>query len=177
MPLFTNHETMQIDTQRVCCPEPECPCSLPAPRQCQHGQNRGKWYTVCYNESHGHRFKFWDLGTFPASPTAQCPRGPRVPSNTTQQLLVTGLEEAATALPAPCRHVSELHHQHLAQEQEAAAHLAALTPFLPSLTLSQEAHNQVFAVSIALGTLPPLLVMSQPTRCVILIIINAPLHS
>jgi hypothetical protein len=99
-----------------------------------------------------------------------------MPSNTTQQLLVAGLEEAAAALPAPCRHVSELHHQRLAQEQEAAARLAALTPFPPSLTLSQEARDQVFAVSIALGTSLPLLVMSQPTRRVTLITINDNLY-
>ncbi|KAJ7890901.1 hypothetical protein B0H14DRAFT_2689043 [Mycena olivaceomarginata] len=232
MPLFTNHETMQIDARCVRCPEPECPRFLPAPRECQHGRNRGKWYTVCYNESHGQRFKFWESGAFASSPAAQVntppaqnnispaahpsskhPRPARTPSakcsscsrpgnaqcqrrrcktccreqpssfcsvheiaplaralsDTTQQLLVTGLEEAAAAVPAPRRRLNELHHQRLAQEQEAAARLAALTPLPPSPTLSQEARDQAFAVSVALGSSPPPLIMSQPTRRVTLV--------
>ncbi|KAJ7354605.1 hypothetical protein DFH08DRAFT_1077273 [Mycena albidolilacea] len=210
MPLLTNHETMQIDVRRVRCPEPDYPCFLPTPRKCQHGQNRCKWYTVYYNESHGRRFKFWDLDAFAASPaatsshpeqyspcrpplfqaSASCqntkrqvlllppPRQRAVQavhevappahmiSKTTQQLLVARLEEAAAALPAPRHHVSELHHQRLAQDQEAgtAARLAALTALPPSPTLSQEARDQVFTVSVALGTSPPPLAMSQPTR-------------
>ncbi|KAJ7829885.1 hypothetical protein B0H14DRAFT_2593752 [Mycena olivaceomarginata] len=216
MPLFTNHKTMQIDARRVRCPEPDYPHFLPASRECQHGQNRGKWYTVSYNESHGHRFKFWDLGAFAASPVATSShpeqyspcRPPlfqasascqntkrqdllsraveflcsvhelappaRMISKTTQQLLVAGLEEAAAALPAPRHCVSELHHQRLAQEQEAgtAACLAALTALPPSPMLSQEARDQVFTVSVALGTSPPPLVVSQPTRRVTLITIN-----
>ncbi|KAJ7328473.1 hypothetical protein DFH08DRAFT_815969 [Mycena albidolilacea] len=211
MPLFTDHNTMKIDVY----------------------QNHSKWYTICYNESHGHHFKFWDLGTTTAPPAAWVntpppaqnsippaaqsssnhPRPARTPStkcsscpcpgntqrkccccrthchtqpssfcsvhevvplartlsNTKLQILVAGLKEAATALPASHRHMSEFHHQCLTQEQEAAVCLAALT-LLPSLpTPSQEACNWVFAISIALGTSPPLLIMSQPTRCVTLI--------
>ncbi|KAJ7830169.1 hypothetical protein B0H14DRAFT_1199388 [Mycena olivaceomarginata] len=72
---------MKIDTRRVRCPEPEWPRFLPAPRQCQHGQNRGKWYTVCYNESHGHHFKFWDLGATAAPPAAQVNAPPLTQNN------------------------------------------------------------------------------------------------
>ncbi|KAJ7824624.1 hypothetical protein B0H14DRAFT_3469230 [Mycena olivaceomarginata] len=72
-------------------------------------------------------------------------------SNPTQQILLAGLEEAAAALLLP------------------AVHLAALTPLPPSPMLLQEVHDQVFAVSIALGTSPPPLIISQPTRCVTLI--------
>ncbi|KAJ7693726.1 hypothetical protein B0H14DRAFT_3045122 [Mycena olivaceomarginata] len=232
MPLFTNHETMRIDARHVRCPKPECPRFLPAPCECQHGRNRGKWYTVCYNESHGQHFKFWESGAFASSPTAQVntppaqnnispaahpsskhPRPARTPStkcsscsrpgnaqcqrrrcktccreqpssfcsvheiallacalsNTMQQLLVAGLEEAAAAVPAPRRRLNELHHQRLAQEQEAATRLAALTPLPPSPTLSQEARDQVFAVSVTLGSSPLPLIMSQPTRRVTLV--------
>ncbi|KAJ7347568.1 hypothetical protein DFH08DRAFT_936980 [Mycena albidolilacea] len=211
MPLFTNRETMQIDMRRVHCPEPDYLCFRPTPCECQHGQNRCKWYTVYYNESHGRRFKFWDLGAFTASPaatshpeqyspcpsplfqaSASCQNTKRqdllshaveffcgvhevappahMISKTTQQLLVARLEEAAAALPAPRHHMSELHHQHLAQDQEAgtAAHLTALTVLPLSPTLSQEARDQMFTVSVALGTSPPPLVMSQPTRRVTL---------
>ncbi|KAJ7739499.1 hypothetical protein B0H14DRAFT_3515781 [Mycena olivaceomarginata] len=81
MPLFTDHNTMKIDMWRVCCPEPECLCFLPAPRQCQHDQNRGKWYTACYHESHGHRFKFWVLGTTAALPATQVNAPPPTQNN------------------------------------------------------------------------------------------------
>ncbi|KAJ7686339.1 hypothetical protein B0H14DRAFT_3057475 [Mycena olivaceomarginata] len=190
MPLFTNHETMRIDARHVRCPKPECPRFLPASL---------RWYTVCYNESHGQHFKFWESGAFASSPTAQNntplpphpsskhPRPARTPStkcsscsrpgnaqcqrrrcktccreqpssfcsvheiallacalsNTMQQLLVAGLEEAAAAVPAPRRRLNELHHQRLAQEQEAATRLAALTPLPPC-----------FAVSVTLGSSP-----------------------
>jgi hypothetical protein len=74
--------------------------------------------------------------------------------------------------------MSELHHQHLAQEQEAgtAARLTALTALPPSPMLSQEARDPVFTVSVALGTSPPPLVMSQPTRRVTLTTINGNLY-
>ncbi|KAJ7205446.1 hypothetical protein GGX14DRAFT_568782 [Mycena pura] len=65
MPLFRNHHLMDVNALRALCPEPSCTRVLPAPRKCQSGANHGKWYTACFNEAHGHRYKFWDLGVVP----------------------------------------------------------------------------------------------------------------
>ncbi|KAJ7339288.1 hypothetical protein DFH08DRAFT_1082624 [Mycena albidolilacea] len=62
---------------------------------------------------------------------------PTALSTSTRQILDAGLAEAAAAFPAPRRHQRELPHQRLARQQEAAAHLAALTPLLPSPSIGQ----------------------------------------
>ncbi|KAJ7855195.1 hypothetical protein B0H14DRAFT_3449219 [Mycena olivaceomarginata] len=46
MPLFTNHHAMHINARHALCPEPLCTQFLPAPRQCQYGNNQGKYYVA-----------------------------------------------------------------------------------------------------------------------------------
>ncbi|KAJ7833338.1 hypothetical protein B0H14DRAFT_3462790 [Mycena olivaceomarginata] len=65
-----------------------------------------------------------------------------------RQLPAAGLEETAprrrresVVFPSPRPRDRELPHECLARQEEAAAHLAALTPLPPSPTLSQEAHD------------------------------------
>ncbi|KAJ7208222.1 hypothetical protein GGX14DRAFT_395883 [Mycena pura] len=81
MPLFRNHDTMDINAQRVSCPEPVCNRTLPDPRKCQSGANHGKMYTACFNEAHGPRYKFWDIGVVPNGlpAPAQPPAAPAMP--------------------------------------------------------------------------------------------------
>ncbi|KAJ7884209.1 hypothetical protein B0H14DRAFT_3432620 [Mycena olivaceomarginata] len=171
-------------------------------------------------EPHGHRFKFWDLGAFAASPAPQvntppaqnnipplppsplpiirvlpehqAPSAPPAPAPATRSANVTAAGPAvarsrcsvhevappARALSkhhtsAPCRGTrgsgrspSSTAPQRLAQEQEAAARLAALTPLPPSPTLSQEARDQAFAQRRPRYFAPA---VSQPTRRVTLV--------
>ncbi|KAJ7201915.1 hypothetical protein GGX14DRAFT_399873 [Mycena pura] len=63
MPLFRNHHMMDINALRIPCPEGQSPLALASscpshcPRECRSGANHGKWYTACFKEAHGHRYK------------------------------------------------------------------------------------------------------------------------
>ncbi|KAJ7200833.1 hypothetical protein GGX14DRAFT_659564 [Mycena pura] len=47
-------------------PRPSCP---------PQGANHGKWYTACFNEALGHRYKVWDVGVVPhPTPARACRR-------------------------------------------------------------------------------------------------------
>jgi hypothetical protein len=46
MPLFTKHHTMHINTRHALCLELLCTLFLPAPCQCQHSSNQGKYYVT-----------------------------------------------------------------------------------------------------------------------------------
>ncbi|KAJ7894158.1 hypothetical protein B0H14DRAFT_3426925 [Mycena olivaceomarginata] len=223
---------MDINTLGIPCPEPACTRLLPVVRKCQSGHNHGKWYTACFNEAHGPKYKFWPLGTIPnglpppaqplvahnpppsapmpaaRAPSAHCTSCPRTGNTqcplrlcktcchaqsavfcriherlcpptlatTSRQLPAAHLEETAprrrresTAFPAPCPHKRELPHERVTRQQEAAACLAALTLLPPSPTLSQEARDEAFAVSLTLGTSLPLSVTTADTHCVSLV--------
>ncbi|KAJ7896416.1 hypothetical protein B0H14DRAFT_2558314 [Mycena olivaceomarginata] len=235
MPLFTNHATMNINARRVRCPEAGCELYLQPPRKCLNGRNKDCYYTACYNPSHGHRFKFWDLGVTPTvsttrptldanqpppapllfpnqpppfprpaaraqrifcptcgrqgnalcrtnrckadcrahstlpckvhetlqPPTLQPPVQPSVPRPPTKvrprhslDVLAAGLENTGAMLNTPQR-LAELAQDHIAQQQEQAARLAALTPLPPSPTRSQEDRDRAMAIKLALGNSPP----------------------
>ncbi|KAJ7802248.1 hypothetical protein B0H14DRAFT_3781244 [Mycena olivaceomarginata] len=94
-------------------------------------------------------------------PTARPPVQPSVPRLPTKarprrslDVLVAGLEDARTVLNTPQR-LAELAQDHLAQQQEQAARLAALTPLPPSPTRSQEDRDRNMAIRLALGNSPP----------------------
>ncbi|KAJ7727687.1 hypothetical protein B0H14DRAFT_3001467 [Mycena olivaceomarginata] len=182
MSLFTNHETMRIDARCVRCPEPECPCFLPAPRECQHGRNRGKWYTVCYNESHGQHFKFWESGAFASSPAAQVntppaqnnispaahpsskhPRPARTPSAKCSSCSRPG---NAQCQRRRCKTCCREQPSSFCSVHEIAPLARALSNTTQQL-LSWDSRKRPQLV--ALGSSPPPLIMSQPTRRVTLV--------
>ncbi|KAJ7871892.1 hypothetical protein B0H14DRAFT_2570615 [Mycena olivaceomarginata] len=78
MPLFTNHAMMNVNACRVRCPEVGCELYLPAPKKCLNSKNKDRYYTACYNPSHSHMFKFWDLGVTP-TPAANHPSAASLP--------------------------------------------------------------------------------------------------
>ncbi|KAJ7731172.1 hypothetical protein B0H14DRAFT_3517909 [Mycena olivaceomarginata] len=94
-------------------------------------------------------------------PTARAPAQPSVPRPPTKarphrslDVLVAGLEDARAVLNTPQR-LADLAQNHLAQQQEQAARLAALTPLPPSPTRSQEDRDRNMAIRLALGNSPP----------------------
>ncbi|KAJ7312427.1 hypothetical protein DFH08DRAFT_822165 [Mycena albidolilacea] len=94
----------------------------------------------------------------PAAQPAVQPSVPRPPPNVrpgrSLGLLIAGLEDVRAAFNTPQR-LAQLTQDHLAQQQEQAARLAALTPLPPSPTRSQEDRDRDMAVRLALGSSPP----------------------
>ncbi|KAJ7347309.1 hypothetical protein DFH08DRAFT_960656 [Mycena albidolilacea] len=73
MPLFTNHAMMNVNACCIRCPEAGCELYLPALKKCLNGKNKDCYYTACYNLSHSHMFKFWDLDDTPTPIANQLP--------------------------------------------------------------------------------------------------------
>ncbi|KAJ7226909.1 hypothetical protein GGX14DRAFT_385697 [Mycena pura] len=82
---------------------------VPPPRKCQSGANHGKWYTACFNDVHGHRYKFWDIGVVPnglpapAQP-AQPSTAPLPPARATSARCASCPRTGNTQCPSrPCK--------------------------------------------------------------------------
>ncbi|KAJ7875327.1 hypothetical protein B0H14DRAFT_3437226 [Mycena olivaceomarginata] len=142
---------MDINALGVHCPEPACTRLLPAACKCQSGPNHGKWYTACFNEVHGPRYKFWPLGVVPNGlpppaqplaahnpPPAHCASARRAVVSSPLCSVVSMSARARPPSPQPLASfpLPASKKQRLTAAQEAAARLAALTPLPPSPTLS-----------------------------------------
>ncbi|KAJ7806694.1 hypothetical protein B0H14DRAFT_3483876 [Mycena olivaceomarginata] len=103
------------------------------------------------------------LNVFPVRPGNAQIHEPWPPALSTSTRQILDTSEAAAFL-APRRLQHELPHQHLAQQQETAARLTALTLLPPSPMLSQEARDEALTVHFALGTSPPPTITTPHTR-------------
>ncbi|KAJ7343897.1 hypothetical protein DFH08DRAFT_962042 [Mycena albidolilacea] len=97
-------------------------------------------------------------------PAPSVPRPPKkARPRRSLDVLVAGLEDARAVLNTPQR-LADLAQNHLSQQQEQAARLAALTPLPPSPTRSQEDRDRNMAIRLALGNSPPPPTSSRQTR-------------
>ncbi|KAJ7854988.1 hypothetical protein B0H14DRAFT_748825 [Mycena olivaceomarginata] len=136
MPLFNDHQLMDVNARGVLCPEPACSRSLPAPRKCQSGVNHGKRYTACFNEAYGPRYKFWALGVVPMV----FPLPPSLPLLTLSLLLPQCPPRERPVFIAPLAHASGMHSAHRASARRAVvpSPLFSADPRGPLATTSRQ---------------------------------------
>ncbi|KAJ7225825.1 hypothetical protein GGX14DRAFT_641233 [Mycena pura] len=147
------------DALRAPCPEPTCTRVLPAPRKCQSGANHGKWYTACFNEAHGHRYKFWDIGIVPnglpppaqpstaPQPAARAPTTTAMSEHATTQVYAWVITWLALALFPSSR---------APFASSCAPFASSFAPFacaLHSALVAMEAFVRTFQVELTLPTL------------------------